>query len=61
VSNREAHDASQFYNRELYRSLPGPVAGEAEIQPALLPVEPGEWADRIYLQLEQVMSPMPVC
>src|ERR1035437_2480818 len=56
VSNREGHDSSQFYNRELYHSLPG-VMSEPEIQPALLPlgVEPGEWADRIYLQSSESM------
>jgi modification methylase len=57
VSNREGHDSSQFYNRELYRSLPGPSMRETELQPALLPlgVEPGEWVDRIYLQSSESM------
>lgn len=56
VSNREGHDSSQFYKRELYQSLPG--ASEAEVQPALLPVEAGEWADRIYPQSSESM-PLP--
>lgn len=54
VSNREGHDSSQFYNRELYQLLPG--SSEAEIQPALLPVETGEWADRIYPQSSESMA-----
>ncbi len=57
VSNREAHDSSQFYQRELYRSLPDP-GSQAGLQPALLPAEIGEWADRIYNQSSESM-PLP--
>ncbi len=58
MSNREGHDLSQFYNRELYHSLPGPGQSETEVQPALLPAEAGEWVDHIYLQSSESM-PLP--
>lgn len=45
VSNREGHDASDFYKRSLYDALP---AGQpAETAPLASP-PPGEWADQIY-------------
>ncbi len=56
VSSREGHNSSLFYNRALYQSLPG--VSKTEAQPALLPVEAGEWADHIYLQSSE-STPLP--
>lgn len=54
VSKREAHDASEFYARNLYKS-----ANEGGIQqPAASPTQQETWADRLYNQSSESM-PIP--
>ncbi len=54
VSKREAHDASEFYARNLYRSADIRAEEPAEGSPA----QPETWADRIYNQSSESM-PIP--
>lgn len=54
VSKREAHDASAFYARDLYKS-----AKVEKVQPPdVSPTQPGSWMDRLYNQSSESM-PVP--
>lgn len=59
VSRREGHDATAFYNRQLYlQQDASPVAPHVPAAPQ--PAPPVEaWADRIYCQSSTAMTPIP--
>ena len=58
VSKREGHDATAFYNRQLYQQNGAPLpAPEAEAVMDALPID--GWADRIYCQSSAAMTPIP--
>jgi site-specific DNA-methyltransferase (adenine-specific) len=58
VSKREGHDATAFYNRQLYQQNGAPLpAPEAEAAVGALPID--GWADRIYCQSSAAMTPIP--
>jgi site-specific DNA-methyltransferase (adenine-specific) len=62
TSKRESHDASEFYNRSVYRDLPELAVGFA-LDPApgrsvgARPLE--EWADRVYCHSADDLAPIP--
>ncbi len=56
VSHRQSHDASAFYNRNLYESAAG--ASHAELSHIDAP-PPGVWADRLYQQSSEDLSALP--
>lgn len=57
VSKREAHDASNFYSRQLYQQNDASPPPPATPTVAVAPV--ATWADRIYCQSSTAMTPVP--
>ena len=57
TGKREAHDASAFYSRSLYNGL-GQTPGHASAAALEIP-QPGDWADRIYCQSAEALTPIP--
>lgn len=58
VSKRQAHDASDFYGRQLYQSE-SPVTGEADKPVTAAPGGDRSWANQIYEQSSEAMAQLP--
>ena len=62
TGRREAHDASAFYQRSLYRELespPGASPLQSAAQPAGDGIPLGDWADRVYCASSSAMTMIP--
>jgi site-specific DNA-methyltransferase (adenine-specific) len=59
VSKREGHDASGFYNRQIYGQKGEPVAAPQRAPSSVPPSPVGDWADRIYCQSSTRMTSIP--
>jgi site-specific DNA-methyltransferase (adenine-specific) len=58
VSRREAHDSSEFYNRNLYEGLSQAPLSAEEISRIHVP-PPGAWADSLYCKSSERMEEIP--
>jgi site-specific DNA-methyltransferase (adenine-specific) len=58
TGNRESHDSSAFYGRQLYKTLSSEPLSKAEIEKIQVP-EPGPWADQVYCSSSEDMSEVP--
>ncbi len=59
VSKREGHDASGFYNRQIYGQNGEPAAAPQSAPSSVPPSPVGDWADRIYCQSSARMTSIP--
>lgn len=58
TGKREGHDASEFYQRNLYGDGPGQVSSKKELEKINVPA-PGAWADQVYCASSEAMSAIP--
>ncbi|MFH2102768.1 MAG: site-specific DNA-methyltransferase [Chloroflexota bacterium] len=58
VSKREGHDASSFYNRNLYNEIFSKPVSKRELKNIVVPPV-GDWADKIYCHTSTDMNMIP--